>query len=76
MEPALVYRLDLNLLGIFWGRRFFGLGPSPGLPSEDNVAAKATSAQMVEALLRASEILAADFGDWRTPGVRSIVSNG
>ncbi|MBA2736357.1 MAG: penicillin acylase family protein, partial [Pyrinomonadaceae bacterium] len=55
-------------LGVFWGAEILRvLGPSPGVPSEDNVAAKATSTQLVEALLRASERLTADFGNWRTP---------
>ncbi len=55
-------------LGVFWSAEILRvLGPSPGIPSEDNVAAKATSAQLVEALMRASERLAADFGDWQTP---------
>ncbi len=55
-------------LGVFWSAEILRvLGPSPGIPSEDNVAAKATSAQLVEALMRASERLAADFGNWRTP---------
>jgi acyl-homoserine lactone acylase PvdQ len=55
-------------LGIFWGAEILRvLGPSPGVPSEDNVVAKATSVQMVEALTRASEKLTADFGNWRTP---------
>ncbi len=54
-------------LAVFWGAEILRtLGPSPGIPSEENVAAKATSAQMLEALVRASDRLAADFGDWRT----------
>jgi acyl-homoserine lactone acylase PvdQ len=55
-------------LGVFWGAEILrALGPSPGVPSEDNVAAKATSAQLLEALMRASDRIAADFGNWRTP---------
>lgn len=55
-------------LGVFWSAEILRvLGPSPGIPSEDSVVAKATSAQLVEALMRASERLAADFGDWQTP---------
>jgi len=55
-------------LGVFWGAEILRvLGPSPGVPSEDNVAAKATSAQLIEALMSASERLTADFGNWRTP---------
>ena len=55
-------------LGVFWGAEMLRvLGPSPGVPSEDNVVAKATATQLVEALLRASERLTADFGNWQTP---------
>lgn len=55
-------------LAVFWGAEMLRvLGPSPGVPSEDNVLAKATPAQIIEALARASEKLAADFGTWRTP---------
>jgi len=55
-------------LGIFWGSEILRvLGPSQGVPSENNVVAKATSAQLVDSLMRASEKLTADFGNWRTP---------
>jgi acyl-homoserine lactone acylase PvdQ len=55
-------------LSVFWAAEILRtLGPSPGVPSEDNVAAKATSAQLIEALVRASDKLTADFGKWRTP---------
>ena len=55
-------------LAVFWGAEILrGLGPSPGIPSEDNVLAKATPAQLIEALMRASEKLTADFGKWQTP---------
>lgn len=55
-------------LAVFWATDIVrSLGPSPGIPSDDNVAAKATPAQMLEALTRASDKLAADFGKWRTP---------
>jgi acyl-homoserine lactone acylase PvdQ len=54
-------------LAIFWGTEILReLGPSPGIPSQENVAAKATQAQMLQALARASDKLAADFGNWRT----------
>lgn len=54
-------------LGIFWGIEIVrALGPSPGIPSEENVVAKATSAQLVEALSRASDRLTTDFGNWQT----------
>jgi acyl-homoserine lactone acylase PvdQ len=54
-------------LAVFWGAEILRtLGPSPGVPSQDNVLTKATPAQLVEALNRASEKLAADFGNWRT----------
>ncbi|HEX8249825.1 MAG TPA: acylase [Pyrinomonadaceae bacterium] len=55
-------------LAVFWGREILrALGPSPGVPSQDNVLAKATPAQLIEALMGASNKLAADFGNWRTP---------
>jgi acyl-homoserine lactone acylase PvdQ len=55
-------------LAVFWGAEILrALGPSPGVPSQDNVAAKATPAQLLESLTRASNRLAADFGNWRTP---------
>jgi acyl-homoserine-lactone acylase len=55
-------------LAVFWGTEILrALDPSPGIPSQDNVAAKATPAQMLEALMKASERLTADFGAWRTP---------
>jgi acyl-homoserine lactone acylase PvdQ len=55
-------------LAVFWAAEVLrALGPSPGIPSQDNVLAKATSAQMIEALSRASNRLAADFGNWQTP---------
>jgi acyl-homoserine lactone acylase PvdQ len=54
-------------LAVFWAVEILRVtGPSPGIPSEENVAAKATPAQMLEALTRASDKLAADFRNWRT----------
>ena len=54
-------------LAVFWAPEILRtLGPSPGVPSEEKVLAKATEAQMLEALNRASGKLAADFGTWKT----------
>ncbi len=55
-------------LAVFWGTEILReLGPSPGIPSQENVLAKATQSQMLQALSRASDRLTADFGNWRTP---------
>jgi acyl-homoserine-lactone acylase len=55
-------------LAVFWGGEILrAVGPSPGVPTEENVLAKATPAQMLEALTRASDKLTADFGKWQTP---------
>ena len=55
-------------LAVFWATDIVrSLGASPGIPSEDNVVAKATSAQLLESLARASDRLTADFGKWQTP---------
>jgi acyl-homoserine lactone acylase PvdQ len=55
-------------LAVFWGMEILrAVGPSPGIPSQDYVAAKATPAKMLESLRRASDKLTADFGKWRTP---------
>jgi len=55
-------------LSIFWGAEIIRImGPSSGVPSEDNVVAKATPTQLIEALMRASDRLTSDFGNWRTP---------
>jgi acyl-homoserine lactone acylase PvdQ len=55
-------------VAVFWGVEILRLmGPSRGVPSQDNVAAKATPVQMLEALTRASDRLTADFGKWQTP---------
>lgn len=55
-------------LAVFWGTEILrAVRPSPGVPSQDNVVAKATLAQLVEALMKASDRLTADFGNWRTP---------
>ncbi len=55
-------------VAIFWAMQILReLGPSPGVASEKNVTAKANGAQLLEALVRASDKLAADFGKWQTP---------
>ena len=55
-------------VAVFWAAEILrAVGPNRSIPSQDNVAAKATPAQMLEALARASERLAADFGKWQTP---------
>jgi acyl-homoserine lactone acylase PvdQ len=54
-------------LAVFWGTEILReLGPSPGVQSQENVLAKATQAQMLQALVRTSDKLTADFGNWRT----------
>lgn len=54
-------------LAIFWGLEIVReVGSSPGVPLEENILAKATQTQILEALNRASNKLAADFGNWRT----------
>ena len=54
-------------LAVFWGTEMLRvLGPSPGRPSQENVLARATPAQMLEALTRASDKLTTNFGKWRT----------
>jgi acyl-homoserine-lactone acylase len=55
-------------LAVFWGTEILReLVPSPGVPPQENVSAKATQAQMLGALSRASDRLTADFANWRTP---------
>jgi acyl-homoserine-lactone acylase len=55
-------------LAVFWGGEILRLtGQNPGIPSQDYVATKATPAQMLEALMKASDKLTADFGKWQTP---------
>lgn len=59
---------NATALAVFWGTEILRiLGPSPGVPTEDNVVSKATAPQMLEALRRASDRLTTDFGNWRTP---------
>ena len=54
-------------LAVFWGTEILReTGASPGVPSQENVLAKAIPAQMLEALSRASDKLTADFGNWQT----------
>jgi acyl-homoserine lactone acylase PvdQ len=55
-------------LAVFWGGEILRLaGPSPGVPSYEHVATRATPVQLLEALKIASDRLTADFGRWRTP---------
>ncbi len=55
-------------LAVFWGAEILRLtGPSPGVPSEETVAAKVAPAQLIEALKLASDRITADFGNWRIP---------
>jgi acyl-homoserine lactone acylase PvdQ len=54
-------------LAVFWAWEILrAVGISPGVPPENNVAG-ATPVQLIEALARASDKLAADFGNWQTP---------
>ncbi len=54
-------------LAVFWATDIVrSSDASPGVPSVINVVTKATPAQLVEALIRASDRLTADFGNWRT----------
>ncbi|MFZ1700797.1 MAG: acylase [Pyrinomonadaceae bacterium] len=55
-------------LAVFWGEDVIRrVGPSGGVPSEDNVVAKGTPDQMLQSLAAASDRLTADFGEWQTP---------
>ena len=55
-------------LAVFWGVDMLRtVNPTAGIPSEENVLAKANSAQMLESLAKASDKLTADFGKWQTP---------
>lgn len=54
-------------LAVFWGSEILRTVTPAGIPSEENIAANATSTQMLEALSKASDRLAADFGKWQTP---------
>lgn len=55
-------------LAVFWASDIIRVvPPTAGVPSEDNIAAKATPAQMLESLARTSDKLTADFGKWQTP---------
>lgn len=55
-------------LAVFWGTEMLRtIPPNWSVPSEENVLAKASPAQMLDGLARASEKLTADFGKWRTP---------
>ncbi len=55
-------------LAVFWANDIVrSMKRNPQIPSEDNVAANATDAEMLESFARASDKLAADFGKWETP---------
>ena len=55
-------------LAVFWGVDMLStVNPMTGIPSEENILAKATSTQMLESLAKASDKLTADFGKWQTP---------
>jgi len=55
-------------VAVFWAVEILrAVGSSRDIPSQDNVLAKASQSQMLEALVKASEKIAADFGKWRTP---------
>ncbi len=55
-------------LAVFWASEISRrVAPTPGVMMQDNVAEKATPAQMLEALSAASDRLIADFGKWNTP---------
>ena len=68
VESALVDRLGRNFSGSILGSGDFARARTERRRSVSRyVAAKATPAQMLEALTRASDKLSADFGNWRTP---------
>ena len=55
-------------LAVFWASDIVRtVPPTAGVMPQDNVFAKATPAQMIESLSRASDRLTADFGKWQTP---------
>ena len=58
-------------LAVFWGtelmRTVAAAARAARVPSEDWVATRVPSRELLEALLAASARLAADFGDWQTP---------
>jgi acyl-homoserine-lactone acylase len=58
-------------IAVYWGeaigRQVAADARKAGMTADDYAAAKATPAQMLQALATASDTLAADFGSWRTP---------
>jgi acyl-homoserine lactone acylase PvdQ len=64
-------RSVLTSLAVFWGesvsRRVGREARQAGIPVEDYVATRATAADLLGALLSASDSIAAGFGTWRTP---------
>ena len=58
-------------LAVFWGedvsRRVGGDARRAGISSEEYVATKATPDQLLQSLASASDKLASDFGNWKTP---------
>lgn len=58
-------------LAVFWGddifRKVFAAAREAGISPEDYVVQRATPAQLRGSLAAASDKLAADFGNWRTP---------
>jgi acyl-homoserine-lactone acylase len=58
-------------LAVFWGedlgRRVGQDARRSGIPADEYMATRATSAQLLQSLAAASEKLAADFGSWKTP---------
>jgi acyl-homoserine lactone acylase PvdQ len=58
-------------LGMYWGdeitRMVADAARAAGMPSEQYISTKAPAAQLLEALVLASDKLTADFGTWKTP---------
>jgi acyl-homoserine lactone acylase PvdQ len=54
-------------LAIFWAEEIRPKVTTAGLPVEDYIATRATSQLMLQSLSIASEKLASDFGQWKTP---------
>jgi acyl-homoserine lactone acylase PvdQ len=58
-------------LGMYWGdeitRMVADAARAAGIPAEQYISTKAPAAQLLEALVLASDKLTADFGTWKTP---------
>jgi len=58
-------------LAVFWGvdirRHVSADARGAGMPVEEYIASKATAGQLLTSLAAASDKLAADFGNWKTP---------